>query len=68
MSKSLMSTSRSLAIAKKVSMLGWVVLVHHFDTVAGSFPSVSANHLLVFSFSTKTTLSLFTLAIKTHNK
>ena len=62
-SKSFISTSRSLAISKKVSILGCVVLVHHFDTVAGSLPSVSANHLLVFSFSTRTSFNLLTFAI-----
>lgn len=32
---------------------------HHFDTVAGSLPSCSANHLLVRFFSTSTTLIRF---------
>lgn len=54
-----MSTSRHLAISTSVATLGWALFVHHFDTVAGSFPIFSANHLLVRFFSTKTTLILF---------
>lgn len=38
---------------------GCEVLVHHLDTVAGSFPSCSASHLLVRFFSTSTTLIRF---------
>ena len=62
-SKSLMSTSNNLAISKKVSMLGCDVLVHHLETVAGSLPNVSASHLLVLFFSTKTTLILLIFAM-----
>lgn len=35
------------------------MLVHHFDTVAGSLPNCCANHLLVRLFSASTTFSLF---------
>ena len=54
-----MSTSRTLAIFVKVSMLGWLVLVHHLETVASSLPSCSANHLLVRFVSASTTLRRF---------
>ena len=40
-------------------MVGCDVFVHHFETVAGSFPSCSANHLLERFFSTSITLILF---------
>ena len=46
-------TSKSLDILTKVSISGWEVLVHHFDTVEGVIPSCSDNHLLVFFFSTR---------------
>lgn len=58
-SKSFTSTSKTLAISNSVSRLGWAVFVHHFDTVAGSFPNCSASHLLVRFFSTSTTLIRF---------
>ena len=35
------------------------LLVHHFDTVAGSFPNCSANHLLVRFLSARTTFIRF---------
>ena len=35
------------------------VLVHHLEMVAGSFPTCSASHLLVFSFSASITLIRF---------
>ena len=44
-------------------MFGCVVFVHHFETVAGSFPHCSASHLLVFFFSTSITLSLLMSAM-----
>lgn len=65
--KSLISTSRIFAISTNVSKFGCMVLVHHLDTVPGSFPSCSANHLLVRFFSAKTTfkrfISLFILSM-----
>ena len=39
-----------------VSIGGWHALVHHLETVVGAQPSCSANHLLVFFFSARTTL------------
>ena len=53
------SILKSSAILYRVSKPGCAALVHHFETVAGSFPSCSASHLLVFFFSAKTTFSLF---------
>lgn len=51
-----------------VSTFGCMVLVHHFDTVAGSLPNCSASHLLVRFFSAKTTFSLFiSLFISVYN-
>ena len=63
LTNSFISTSSSFAIFSKVSILGWEVLVHHLEMVAGSFPSVSASHLLVLFFSTRTTFNLLTFAI-----
>ena len=40
-------------------MVGCDVFVHHFETVAGSFPSCYANHLLERFFSTSITFILF---------
>ena len=37
---------------------GCDVFVHHFDTVVGATPSVSANHLLDLRFSASITLIL----------
>ncbi len=34
-------------------------MVHHFETVVGSFPNCSDNHLLVRCFSTSTIFILF---------
>lgn len=48
--KSLVSTSRTFAISTNVSKFGCMVFVHHFETVPGSFPNCSANHLLVRFF------------------
>ena len=53
------STSRAFAISLKVSKLGCMVFVHHFETVPGSFPSCSANHLLVCFFLPKPPLADF---------
>ena len=44
--RSLTSTSRTLAISSSVSSPGCAVFVHHFETVAGSFPSASASHFV----------------------
>src|SRR5574344_1468191 len=55
--RSLTSTSRTLAISSSVSRHGCAVFVHHFETVAGSFPSASASHLLVRFFSANTTFN-----------
>ena len=46
------------AILANVCRSGWCILVHHLLTVTGETPSCSASHLLVFWFSTRTTLSL----------
>lgn len=54
-----MFTFRHFAISTKVSKFGCSVLVHHFETVAGSFLSSLANHLLVLFFSAKITFSRF---------
>ena len=66
-SKSFTSTSKHSAILTSVSKFGCMVLVHHLDTVPGSFPICSANHLLVRFFSAKTTfkrfMSLFILSM-----
>lgn len=53
-----MSTSRSFAIFMNVSIGGWALFVHHFDTVVGATPSASDNHLLDFRFSASITLIL----------
>lgn len=59
LSRSDISTSRHLAISTNVATFGCALLVHHLETVAGSFPIFSASHLLVLFFSTKTTLMRF---------
>lgn len=46
------------AILANVCKSGWCILVHHLLTVTAETPNCSANHLLVFWFSTRTTLSL----------
>ena len=56
---SLLSIFNNSAILERVAKSGCETLVHHFDTVEGSFFNCSANHLPVFFFSTKTNLSLF---------
>ena len=56
-------TSSALAIAMRASRLGWVVLVTHLDTVAGSLPSLSDSHLLFRSRSARTTLIRFNCKI-----
>ena len=56
-------TSSAFAIAMRASRLGWVVLVTHLETVAGSLPSLSDNHLLFRSRSASTTLILFNFAM-----
>ena len=43
-----------MAISTKFSKLGWALLVHHLDIVAGSLPNCSASHLFVFFFSART--------------
>ena len=55
--RSFASTSKHAAIWYSVSKPGCAELVHHLLIVAGSFPSCSASHLLVFFFSARTTLS-----------
>ena len=62
-SNSRMSASNNLATSARVSIDGCDVLVHHLLIVAGSLPILSANHLAVFFFSTRTTFSLFNSAI-----
>ena len=56
-------TSSAFAIAISASRLGWVVLVTHLETVAGSLPNLSDNHLLFRSRSASTTLILFNFAM-----
>ena len=56
-------TSSAFAIAMRASRLGWVVLVPHLDTVAGSLPSLSDSHLLFRSRSARTTLIRFNFAM-----
>ena len=51
--------SSSSDIRSKVCKSGCAELVHHLLTVDGFFPNCSANHLLVFFFSTRTTFSRF---------
>lgn len=57
--KSRTSTSSTSATFVRVKRSGCEVFVHHFDTVAGSFPTCAANHLLVRLHSAKTTLMRF---------
>ena len=47
------------AILSSVCSDGWVVLLHHFDSVTGETPSSCANHFAVLFFSTKTSFNLF---------
>ena len=47
------------AILSRVCRSGCDVLVHHLLTVEAFLPNCSANHLLVFFFSTSTIFSLF---------
>ena len=54
-------TSRHWDIAINASNGGWAEFVHHLDMVAWSRPICSANHLLVLSFSAKTTFNLLSL-------
>lgn len=61
--KSEISTSNKSAIVFKVYKSGWLTLVHHLDTVEGFLPNSSASHLLVFFFSTRTTLRRFKSSI-----
>ena len=49
-----MSMFNNFEILIIVSNGGCDVLVHHFETVEGFTPNCSANHLLVFFFSTST--------------
>lgn len=62
-----MSTSSSSEISANVFKSGWILLVHHFDTVAWSFPNCSASHLFVFWCSTSTTFSRFRILFITQN-
>lgn len=57
--KSLGSTSSMSAILSSVCNDGWVVLLHHFESVTGETPSSCANHFAVLFFSTKTSFNLF---------
>ena len=52
------STSSTSAIFSSISSDGCALLVHHFETVARSLFSCSANHLPVRFFSANTTFSL----------
>jgi len=56
-SRSFTSTLRHFAISSRVSSPGCDVFVHHLLTVAGSLPSCSASHLLVFFRSASTTFN-----------
>ena len=54
-----MSISKRHAILSSVESVGWVMLLHHFDTVTGDTPNCSANQTPVRFFSTNTNFSLF---------
>ena len=47
------------AIRSKVGSVGWVMLLHHLETVTGETPNSSASHTPVLFFSTKTTFNRF---------
>ena len=49
---------RTVEIFCRVYRSGWVVLVHHFDTVTGSLPNCSASHLPVCPVSASTAFIL----------
>ena len=49
-----MGALRTVEIFCRVYRSGWVVLVHHFDTVTGSLPNCSASHLPVCPVSAST--------------
>lgn len=56
---SLFSHPSSSAILSSVGKVGWVMLLHHFDTVTGVTPSCPASHTPVLSFSTSTSFKRF---------
>lgn len=49
-----MGVLRTVEIFCRVYRSGWVVLVHHFETVTGSLPNCSASHLPVCPVSAST--------------
>ena len=53
-----MGALRTVEIFCRVYRSGWVVLVHHFDTVTGSLPNCSASHLPVCPVSASTAFIL----------
>ena len=53
-----MGVLRTVEIFCRVYRSGWVVLVHHFDTVTGSLPNCSASHLPVCPVSASTAFIL----------
>ena len=56
-----MGALRTVEIFCRVYRSGWVVLVHHFDTVTGSLPNCSASHLPVCPVSASTAFILLIL-------
>ena len=58
-----MSTFNNSEIFDKVCKSGWVVLVHHFETVTGSRPICLANHRFVLPASANVPLILFSFFI-----
>lgn len=53
-----MGALRTVEIFCRVYRSGWVVLVHHFETVTGSLPNCSASHLPVCPVSASTAFIL----------
>ena len=53
------SISNNSAILSIVGRVGWVILLHHFDTVTYDTPSCSASQVPVFFFSTRTSFRRF---------
>lgn len=58
--------SISSAILLRVYKSGWVVLVHHLDTVVGLTSNCSASHLLVRFFSQSTVFRRFKSCVITY--
>lgn len=58
-----MSTLRASAILARVCKSGWLVFVHHLETVTGSLPTCSASYRFVLPASAKAPLILFNLSM-----